>query len=170
LPKKFPLNDAFSNTQQPTKEALSAMYCQDTLYQAIFADIRSKNFAALMELYEQNYLALHALIPNLRHRQADALSESNADAPLYFKILARQRYGLECLLTYYFEESADANLLPNAKIRVSFDAKVADVMHLQWQRHPEPSLLQEKWQKNYFLQRWLQFCLRKNHRFEDLYR
>lgn len=146
------------------------MYCQDTLYQAIFSDMRSKNFAALMELYEQNYLALHALIPNLRHRDADALSESSSDAPLYFKVLARQRYGLECLLTYYFEEPAVACLHPNAKIRVFFDAKVADVMHLEWQRHPEPSLLQEKWQKNYFLQRWLQFCLRQQHCFEDLYR
>ena len=79
-------------------------------------------------------------------------------------------------LSHCFIKNLDELLEPAVKIRLYLDAQMAEVLsdHARnsvAQVFKNPGLSREimnyKWRLNYFLQKWLDHCLKKNYQFSD---
>lgn len=89
---------------------------------------------------------------------------------LYLEIIERTPYTLTVELSHCFNKS----LAPAVKIRVYLDAQLAEVLsdHVRagvTQVFKDPGLSREimnyKWRLNYFLQKWLDHCLKNDYLF-----
>jgi hypothetical protein len=134
-----------------------------------------RDLAALMDLYENNYLHLLQLVPEIELLEGTRISQVAGALDLYLTILERQKYTTTLSLTYYFQEDGQRILEPNAHIRVYHDAKVVEILHHQrrkrtvgrqrWRPEQRRGQLERLWRKNRFLQKWLGFCLHQGHIF-----
>ena len=135
-------------------------------------------FAALMDLYERNYINMRRLIPDMPPASAMGISQVAGGLDLHLRIIERNRYTSELSLTYQFAQASDAILAePNLRIRVYHDARLAEVMAAHPRHHaafsadlllaarPDSSQLRSRWKINRFLFKWLTYCLRQGHRF-----
>jgi uncharacterized protein YqiB (DUF1249 family) len=141
---------------------------------------RSKpgSFVSLMSLYESNYIRLGWLIPNLAGIDRASVSHVDDDCPLHLHIDERGPYTTTLTLTYIFED-ADAGRVadPDLQIRVYHDARLAEVQACaRWHRH---SILEsirsdlaralgDRWLRNVMLNKWLEYCVERGHRFMPL--
>jgi uncharacterized protein len=137
---------------------------------------RSKpgSFVSLMTLYESNYVRLGWLAPNLHAFQGEFISDVPDDCRLYLRIEDRGPYTTTFTLTYLFETPAGEIADPDLQVRVYHDAKLAEVLYSAgWHRH---ELLQsirsglrtqmsERWLRNMMLNKWLDYCVERKHRF-----
>ena len=132
---------------------------------------RPSSFAALMELYERNYIALRRLCPLLGELQGQQISHPEGMSALHLKLLERTRYTTTLELSQRIGDDGRAPTLP---VRVYQDARQAEV--LLTGVHPdglncEPVAdgrqreLAVCWQANLFLHDWLHHCLQQGHRF-----
>lgn len=135
-------------------------------------------FAALMDLYERNYINMRRLIPDMPPASAMGISQVAGGLDLRLQMIERNRYTSELSLTYQFAQESGAILAePNLRIRIYHDAQLAEVM-AAYPRHytafsadlllaarPDSSQLRSRWQINRFLLKWLTYCLRQGHRF-----
>ncbi len=145
-----------------------------------YAQDRPGTFAALMDLYERNYIQIRRLAPVLPAVHRRCISQVPGALDLHLRVLERCRYTSELILTYRFgrEDGADT-AEPELRIRVYHDARQAEVTaaHL---RHPVtlassghsgPAAnnlqLLSRWRSNRFLYKWLAYCLRQGHRFPE---
>lgn len=128
-----------------------------------------KSFAALMELYEINYLFMRRLMP--RPFEEGVRLDSTAGAtPLYLRVLDRGPYTTTVELTHLFEGSAGegVDVLPDLTVRVYHDARVAEVLCVSGKSlRGGGESLATRWSVNRFLNRWLRFCLGEGHCFAD---
>lgn len=127
----------------------------------------------LQRICEANYDKLQRLLPDLSSLQRAALEDDSGKPVLHARLLERTPYTLTLELTHYFPHDSGPLPEPAVRVRVFLDAKTAEVLcadaappvHDAFQRHPPPKLvLDYKWRLNYFLEKWLDHCLRHNYR------
>jgi len=130
-------------------------------------------FGNLMELYEQNYMLLRLLAPRLKHANVStAISVMPGCLDLYLQLTEQSPYTSTLRMTYRFvdESESRASAEPDLYIRVYHDARSAEVMSglLHGQRHTPRATrqLDNSWQLNRFLYKWLRYLLYRGHRFE----
>lgn len=105
-----------------------------------------------MALYESNFLRLGWLGGDLAALADVAESRVAGDCELRLRVLERSRYTTTIELTY-------APLaLPDLRVRVYHDAHVAEA-----QGAGEST--QERWARNMLLNKWLEYCADRGHRF-----
>ena len=131
----------------------------------------ARSFAGLMELYEQNYLRLRNLAPDLE--VADEMVSSVPEhQDLFLTITERCPYTTMLRLTYRFEdEDGRALFEPDLHLKVYHDARVVEVMQYQSRtRGPMyiADLIDKKWTMNRFLYKWLGYCQHQGHYFQPM--
>ncbi len=130
----------------------------------------ARSFAGLMELYEQNYLRLRNLVPDLQ--VADEMISVVPDhLDLYLTVTERCRYTTMLRLTYRFVEDSNELFEPDLHLKVYHDARVVEVQHFQ-SRSRGPlylaDLIEQKWLMNRFLYKWLGYCHYQGHYFQPM--
>ena len=136
-------------------------------------DVMPVDFVSLMDMYEENYLKIRKLIPDLHHIEDSSVSKSAGHLNLYLKIIERSKFTTTLSLSYSFTDKGESRLEPNLKIRIYHDAGLAEVMSGNLHHgklvldHLPADALKQKWQLNRFLSKWLRYCLRQNHGFSS---
>ena len=139
-------------------------------------DVDPRGFVSLMDLYENNYLRLRRLIPELGKLQQQNISQRAGCLSLHMKILDKTRFTSTIFLSYYFEDDTqeDGSRIvaePALTIRIYHDAHQVEVLtgHLQHGRqqynHIPEKAVNIKWKLNRFLYKWLGYCLYLGHAF-----
>jgi uncharacterized protein YqiB (DUF1249 family) len=142
---------------------------------------RPRSFVALMALYESNYVRLGWLAGGLigsvaalsgRHRSVVA-----NDCDLLLSVTERSPYTTTLNLTYHLPAPADGALAseyPDMSIRVYHDAHLVEAQEwagshphgvLQALRRRAERELDQRWARNIMLNKWLEYCLERGHRF-----
>ncbi|WAR45738.1 DUF1249 domain-containing protein [Methylomonas rapida] len=141
------------------------------------SQLRPVNTSLCLEkICESNYQKLFRLIPNLRSLGKTAIGQTQNRPSLHLDILERNPYTLTIELSHCFEQPLSRLLAPAVKIRVYLDAQLAEVIR----DHDRPAVdrvyqnlgkaleIQEyKWRLNYFLQKWLDHCLKTEYCFSN---
>lgn len=137
---------------------------------------RPASFVSLMSLYESNYIRLGWLMPGLAALTSplSVVSHVTGDCPLHLQVEERSRYTTTLTLTYVFADEAGLACDPDLQIRVYHDAKLAEVQGCaRWHRHTLLESLRselaralgERWLRNVMLNKWLDYCVERGHRF-----
>jgi uncharacterized protein len=135
---------------------------------------RRVTFAALMELYENNYLRLRRLCPDLDAMDGEQVSGAPGASDLHLCVLERTPYTTRFRLSYEFGEGGRLRRQPDMTIRMFHDARQAEVVGRFCRRRGEDltidalagvSGLACRWRHNRFLFKWLGFCLTQGHQF-----
>ncbi len=129
-----------------------------------------RSFAALMELYEQNYIRLRCLCPGLKDITGEVVSQAPGAHALHLIVTEQHRHTTTLRLTYIMD---NGDRRPDLTLRVYHDALQAEVLsrRCRWQglvqarREPGESALLCKWRLNRFLYKWLNYCRRQGHGF-----
>lgn len=146
---------------------------------------RPRSFVALMGLYESNYTRLGWLVEDVASFSGSARSIVGGDCDLVLSVAERGPYTATLTLTYLLPEggaapeSAEAApghgvSVPDMSIRVYHDARVAEA--LGWApAHEHDALrrlrnglereLDQRWARNTMLNKWLEYCVERGHRF-----
>jgi len=128
------------------------------------------SFGGLMELYESNYLFLRRLLPE-DGEGVCRVSPLAKGAALHVELLESTPYTRTYYLTHQFlaEEAPAGETLPALRIRIYYDARVAEVVGRgrRGQAREQGPSLEWRWRANRFLNRWLRFCLGEGHRFDS---
>lgn len=135
-----------------------------------------------MSLYESNYIRLGWLIDDLATISGAVVSQADGDCPLHLMVGERSRYTTTLTLTYLFDDP-NADPLngesppladPDLQIRVYHDARLAEVQSCaRWHRHSMLESIRseltrdlgERWRRNIMLNKWLDYCVERGHRF-----
>jgi uncharacterized protein YqiB (DUF1249 family) len=133
-----------------------------------------RTFVSLMTLYESNYIRLRHLTHDLANLPDVTVSVPSGDCPLRLSIEERGRYTTTFTLTYLFEQDGIATTDPDLSVRVYHDARLAEVMRSA-PRHRHRVLcglrtqlnheLDARWRRNTMLNKWLDYCAERGHRF-----
>ncbi|HEY8537615.1 MAG TPA: DUF1249 domain-containing protein [Steroidobacteraceae bacterium] len=135
---------------------------------------RPGSFVSLMSVYESNYIRLGWLIPDVRSIDGPRVSRVNGDCPLHLNVDERTRYTTTLTLTYLFEEGQGQVADPDLQIRVYHDARLAEVQACaRWHRHSTLEAIRsdlaralgDRWLRNMMLNKWLDYCVERGHRF-----
>jgi uncharacterized protein YqiB (DUF1249 family) len=154
--------------------------------------LRGPTVGALLELLEENYQLLLCLAPDLR-RLAGGHRASGQGTDLYLDVIDQARYTTTLRLTYRFPSQDDSlsqnhfgcqndplndetdqtqswHADPDAYLRVCHDARQVEVISLRQTVLPlfgedRLATLQSKWDANWFLAKWLGYCVREDYRF-----
>lgn len=129
----------------------------------------------LEQICDSNYQKLFQLIPDLRIYEQYAVGVTCSTQPhLFLKVLERNPYTLTIELSHQFGNLPEL-MLPAVTIRVYLDAQLAEVL-CDIERPAvsrvfrDPGNLvgirQYKWRLNYFLQKWLEFCMKADYQFK----
>lgn len=155
--------------------------CQQKLHTGYGCeDVAPRGFVSLMDLYEQNYIRLRRLIPELADLPDNAISHLAGHLSLHLTVLERTAYTTTLYLTYYFEEPDKSVAEPAITLRLYHDAHQAEVLtgHLLHGRQHYRRLSSgavkstgsSKWKLNRFLYKWLGYCLYLGHSFQSKHR
>jgi uncharacterized protein YqiB (DUF1249 family) len=141
---------------------------------------KPRSFVALMSLYESNYLRLSWLAGALTSLTGHHRSSVRNDCDLLLNVTERTPYTTTLNLTYRFEEPSAAGSgtdYPDMGIRIYHDARLVEAQ--EWagggrshthgvlealRRHAEREL-DQRWARNMMLNKWLEYCLERGHRF-----
>ena len=124
---------------------------------------------------ESNYQKLLRLVPDLLSFKESATGIAHHQSNLYLKVLALSPYTMTIELSHCFNTPSDSFVEPALHIRLYLDAQIAEVLNDHnrpqvTQVYKIPSLSTEimnyKWRLNYFLQKWLDHCLKKQYQFD----
>jgi uncharacterized protein YqiB (DUF1249 family) len=135
---------------------------------------RPGSFVSLMSLYESNYIRLGWLIPRLHDIESVCVSEVEEDCPLHLRIDERTKYTTTFTLTYLFDDGAEQVADPDLQIRIYHDARLAEVQSCaRWHRHAMLEAIRsdlaralgDRWLRNIMLNKWLDYCVDRGHRF-----
>ncbi|MEN9705687.1 MAG: hypothetical protein RLZZ393_1566 [Pseudomonadota bacterium] len=137
---------------------------------------RPRSFVALMSMYESSFLRLRSLCGDPARLSGDHVSRVEGDCDLVLTITDQTPYTTGLQLTYLWPGEDEAALLrfPDVEIRVYADARMAEAR--RWApeaRHPALQDLRrgmgrelhERWGMNIMLNKWLEYCLERGHRF-----
>ncbi|HTQ36644.1 MAG TPA: DUF1249 domain-containing protein [Steroidobacteraceae bacterium] len=139
---------------------------------------RPRGFAALMALYESNYLRLARLAGDPARLDGERLSRVAAGCDLRLTVLERCRYTTTVGLTHLFQDPAAVGpaldtflTYPDVRIRIYRDARMAQAQHWPadrpepYGRHPGEAgrELEQRWLFNNMLNKWLEYCLDLGH-------
>ena len=134
----------------------------------------NKSFC-LEKICESNYQKLLRLIPNLYNIHSRAIGQHPNKPTLHLKIIERTAYTLTLQLTHCFPDTPAELFEPAVKIRLYDDAKLAevlrdhcrtDVFKVVTDNSQSKKIMDYKWSLNYFLGKWLDYCLQTDYQFE----
>ncbi len=131
-------------------------------------DAPPRSFAALMDLYEINYLYMRRLIPAGGCVAARDVSVARDGVALHLRVLDRGPYTTTFSLTHRFGDGdgGSEESLPDLAVRVYHDARAAEAYSLPGALVARGETdLGRRWAANRFLNRWLRFCLGEGHGF-----
>jgi uncharacterized protein YqiB (DUF1249 family) len=135
---------------------------------------RPRSFVALMGLYESNYIRLGWLAGGVAELEGRHSSRVRGDCDLLLTMTERSPYTSTLNLTYVLP-GADGELqIPDMRVRVYHDAHLAEAQ--EWAgAHTQPILkalrsraereLDQRWARNVMLNKWLEYCVERGHRF-----
>lgn len=133
-----------------------------------------QSFAALMEMYEANYIRLRQLIPHILDWEGSAVSRVSGALDLHVRVLEQSRHTTTLWLSYEFgAECPDKHHKPDLVVRLYSDARQAEVLSrvcrldeidIRRQQGDLDTMLACKWRLNRFLYKWLGYCLRQGHK------
>lgn len=135
---------------------------------------RPGSFVSLMSLYESNYIRLGWLIPKLELIDTSCISNVEGDCPLHLRIDERTKYTTTLTLTYLFDDGDTRVADPDLQIRIYHDARLAEVQACaRWHRHAMLEAIRsdlaralgDRWLRNTMLNKWLDYCVDRGHRF-----
>ena len=138
---------------------------------------RPKSFAALMEMYETNYLQLRVLCGDLRAYQkgVDYVSNLTGNIPVLLRIEETSPHTTTLLLTYQFSyKGEEVDRRPDMTIQVYHDARQAEVISHRcrlsdnlvkyWGKDLD-TMLRCRWRMNRFLYKWTSYLRHQGHQF-----
>jgi uncharacterized protein YqiB (DUF1249 family) len=134
--------------------------------------VKPRSFVGLMAVYESNYLRLLRLIPELDRLDGCFRSRVAGDCDLHVEILERCRYTVTLSLTYHFETDEGLLVDPDMTIRAYLDGQLAEAMivgdkqrHVALRRfvHEHRRELDQRWQRNIVLNKWLEYVSDQGH-------
>jgi uncharacterized protein YqiB (DUF1249 family) len=141
---------------------------------------KPRSFVALMSLYESNYIRLRALAGDPVALRGSCRSLVAGDCELVLDVCETARYTTTLQLTYLLPLAALAahERYPDLRVRVYSDARLAEAQ-MQAVESPvaaaHPVLgalrrsaereLDQRWARNMMLNKWLEYCLERGHRF-----
>jgi uncharacterized protein YqiB (DUF1249 family) len=135
---------------------------------------RPVSFVSLMTLYESNYIRLRGLVGDVRALGGRIVSRVPSDCDLHLEVVEHSPYTSVLRLTYFFDESAGPVADPDLEVRVYHDARLAEASRCaRWVRHPGLESIRsglsvalgERWLRNMLLNKWLDYCVDRGHRF-----
>lgn len=134
-----------------------------------------------MTLYESNYIRLGWLVGNLCALEGEHRSRVDGDVELKLTVLERGPYTTTLSLTYVFDAAAAPVPAedPDLEIRVYHDARLAEArsdaarpshpglrqLSERARREARDSSLGPRWARNMMLNKWLEYCADRGHRF-----
>jgi uncharacterized protein YqiB (DUF1249 family) len=130
----------------------------------------------LEQICDSNFQKIFLLIPDLLAFEGNAHGFAVNNSSLYLEVIERTPYTMIVELSHSLIKTPDVFLEPAVKIRIYLDAKLAEVISdharaavSEVYRDASRSLeiMNYKWRLNYFLQKWLDHCLKKNYRFTN---
>ena len=127
-----------------------------------------------MGLYESNFIRLGWLAGELCALSGDYESHVPADCDLVLSVTERSPYTSTVSLTYWLPDEHGALLYPDMRVRIYHDAHLVEAQ--QWAHvHTQPHLralrsraereLDQRWARNMMLNKWLEYCVERGHRF-----
>ncbi|HTX25109.1 MAG TPA: DUF1249 domain-containing protein [Steroidobacteraceae bacterium] len=135
---------------------------------------RPRSFVALMSLYESNYIRFGWLVGDVASFNGSYRSVIPGDCDLLLTVVGRSPYTTTVNLTYLLPESATARAYPDMGVRLYHDARLAEaqdwavpqaqagVRSLRGRMERE---LGQRWARNVMLNKWLEYCVERGHRF-----
>jgi uncharacterized protein len=137
---------------------------------------RPRSFVALMGLYESNYIRLSSLAGDLLRLDGQHRSKVPGDCDLLLTLTDRSPYTSTVNLTYLFSEETGELRLPDMQVRVYHDAHLVEA-HEWAGSYSQPVLkalrthaereLDQRWARNVMLNKWLEYCVERGHRFSS---
>lgn len=126
----------------------------------------------LMALCEENYAHLLRMAPDLKAMTGAFCSRRAGHMDLHLQVLEHTPYTSLIHLTYYFDHHDGQRPDPDVVFRVYHDAQQVEVQELRQHVLPTERLfmapgLLNKWRVNLFVSKWLSFCVRQGHAFND---
>ena len=128
----------------------------------------------LQNICETNYHKIFCLIPNLRDIAESAQGFSHGKPMLHVQILEQSPYTKTIQLSHFFENEDQVLIEPAVKIRMYFDVCTAEVLR-DYKRvevataindiSRSKDIMDYKWRLNYFLEKWLDHCLKTDYVF-----
>jgi len=128
----------------------------------------------LEQLCSGNYQKLLRLIPDLVSVHETAVGVAPHCSQLILTVVDRSAYTITVELSHHFGKPENTQFLPAMLIRIYLDAKMAEVIsdyahkalpqvfeHFGFSK----AIMDYKWRLNYFLQKWLEHCLKKGYFF-----
>ncbi len=156
-----------------------------------------RSFVALMGLYESNYTRLGWLVEDIRALRGSCRSIVSGDCDLVLTVAERSPYTVTFTLTYELPGAAPAAAdpsgqegtragselaplrltVPDMSVRIYHDARVAEAQGWS-QSHDHAALrrfrnglereLDQRWARNTMLNKWLEYCVERGHRFPQV--
>ncbi|MGD0501335.1 MAG: DUF1249 domain-containing protein [Steroidobacteraceae bacterium] len=135
---------------------------------------RPGSFVSLMTLYESNFVRLGWLTRDLRSISERTVSRAGSDCDLFLTPLELSRYTSVFRLTYEFALEGECIRDPDLEVCVYHDARLAEVRSFRgFRRHSElvkvesglKRELDQRWTRNMMLNKWLEYCAERGHRF-----
>jgi uncharacterized protein YqiB (DUF1249 family) len=135
---------------------------------------RPRSFVALMSLYESNFIRLGWLAGDLALLAGCHRSQVAGDCDLLLTVTGRSPYTTTAHLTYVLPEAAGAIAYPDMRLCIYHDAHLLEAQ--DWAAgHGQPVLkalrlaaereLDQRWARNMMLNKWLEYCAERGHRF-----
>lgn len=139
--------------------------------QAVFPPL-PRSFAALMEMYEVNYMQLRLLCGDIRALEGVYLSEQRNGIALRLEVLEQSTHTSILLMTYDFSENEDPR--PDLQVQIYHDSRQANVISCRCKFIGEQALIKAlsnesqllcQWRANRFLFKWVKYLKRQGHQF-----
>ncbi|HUN27576.1 MAG TPA: DUF1249 domain-containing protein [Steroidobacteraceae bacterium] len=135
---------------------------------------RPRSFAALMSLYESNYIRFGWLVGEVSALAGCIRSVVAADCDLLLTVVDRSPYTTTVNLTYLLAQATGECTYPDMGVRLYHDARLAEAQ--EWAgTHAHSGLkalrsrlereLDQRWARNVMLNKWLEYCVERGHRF-----
>jgi uncharacterized protein YqiB (DUF1249 family) len=125
-----------------------------------------------MTLYESNFIRLGWLAGDTRRLRGSAVSQVEGDCPLELSVLEQAPYTTTLSLSYLFDESGATIRDPGLELRIYHDARLAEVTSvgrpqagLRSVQSRLPRTGDGRWSGNMLLNKWLEYCAERGHRF-----
>jgi uncharacterized protein YqiB (DUF1249 family) len=132
--------------------------------------VQARSFAGLMEMYEQNYIRLRNIVPDIAVAD-EMISTVPGHQDLYLSVTQRCKYTTMLRLTYQFAEAGKVLFEPDLHLKIYHDARVVEVQQFQSRTHGPlyvTKMIEQKWIMNRFLYKWLGYCLQQGHYFHPM--
>ena len=138
---------------------------------AIFPPL-PRSFAALMEMYEINYMQLRLLCGDIKNLNGIYTSTQDNGISLRLEVLEQSAHTSVLLMTYDFSENEDPR--PDLQVQVYHDSRQANVISCRCKFIGEQAAVKAlnnetqllcHWRANRFLFKWAKYLKRQGHQF-----